>query len=65
MAQVGVAPVLADPEIAAYLAGENTELNVAGIYSGTPAKPAEYSPFGPDILQYASNFFGDENERLH
>lgn len=63
MAKVGVAPVLDDAEIRSYLAykdGEKVEgLNIEGIYSGTPAEPAEYSPFGPDVLLYGGNFIGE------
>lgn len=57
MAKVGVAPVLNDPEIAEYLSGD-ADINIQGIYAGTPAKPAEYSKYGPEIILYASNFLG-------
>ncbi|MBO0993284.1 ABC transporter substrate-binding protein [Bacillus sp. SD088] len=63
MAKIGVAPVLGDAEIRSYLAykdGEKVEgLNIEGIYSGTPAEPAEYSPYGPDVLLYGGNFIGE------
>ncbi|MEK3890088.1 ABC transporter substrate-binding protein [Bacillus sp. FSL K6-3431] len=58
MAKAGVAPVLNDPEIASYLAGEDSDLNIKGVYSGTPAKPATYSPYGPDMIYYSTNFLG-------
>lgn len=62
MAQAGVAPVLDDPEVYSYLAyqdGERIEgLNIEGILSGTPAEPAEYSKYGPDVLMYGGNFIG-------
>lgn len=63
MAKVGVAPVSDDLEITKYLAYKDGELveglNVEGIYSVTPAEPAEYSPYGPDVLLYGGNFIGE------
>lgn len=39
---------------------ENREINIKGIYSLEQAKPALYSPYGPDILLYGTNFVGSQ-----
>ncbi|SMG09370.1 ABC-type glycerol-3-phosphate transport system, substrate-binding protein [Paenibacillus aquistagni] len=36
------------------------ELNIKGIYSLQQAKPALYSPYGPDILLYGTNYVGSQ-----
>ncbi|CAH8772537.1 ABC transporter substrate-binding protein [Paenibacillus dendritiformis] len=36
------------------------DMNVKGIYSLQQAKPALYSPFGPDILLYGTNYVGSQ-----
>lgn len=58
MAEAGVAPVVDDPEVVAHLAEGGADINIEGVYSGTPAEPAEYSKYGPDMLFYAENFLG-------
>ncbi|WP_157259554.1 ABC transporter substrate-binding protein [Paenibacillus sp. OSY-SE] len=36
------------------------DMNVKGIYSLQQAKPAIYSPYGPDILLYGTNYVGSQ-----
>lgn len=57
----GAPPVLKDPEIRKYLAGEDMVdvYNIDAVYKGTPAKPV-FSPFGPDIFYYEANIISDK-----
>lgn len=64
MSRIGLPVLSSDKAIleqfSADRGGEAANKNIKGIYSLTPAEPALYSPFGPDILLYGTNFVGSQ-----
>ncbi|GIO65900.1 ABC transporter substrate-binding protein [Paenibacillus cookii] len=63
MTRAGIPSVSSDQGILEQFAADTLngrEFNIKGIYSLQQAKPALYSPFGPDILLYGTNYVGSQ-----
>ncbi|MFD0620667.1 ABC transporter substrate-binding protein [Paenibacillus sp. GCM10027629] len=61
----GAPPVVKDPEIRKYLAGDDKVgvYNIDVAYKGTAAAPV-FSPYGPDIFYYESNIISDKTAEM-
>ncbi|UVI30184.1 ABC transporter substrate-binding protein [Paenibacillus spongiae] len=62
LSRIGVSVSSSNQDILQQFAADRMKSpkNIKGMYSLTPAKPAPYSKFGPDILLYGTNFVGSQ-----